>query len=97
MKCATIPMSPVQWHDPEVISSIEKTVKMKNCFSGLPSSVSNVPHLPFFQTQIKKSGLIYFIHMSKSNINIFILEMNSLVFDKKEEKSGLICFMGNEK
>ena len=48
----------------------------------------NAPHLSYFSDFNKKSGLIYFIHMSKSKYHyFFLLKMNkkkgaSLVFDK---------------
>ena len=39
--------------------------KKKKMFLRPSSSVSNAPHLSFFKSLIKKSGLIYFIHMPK--------------------------------
>ena len=75
--------------------TINKEVRpnKKQCFSGPPSSVSNPPHLSFFQTWIKKvaslkskyqqSTIVYFKWTKKGA---------SLVFDEIKKKSGLICF-----
>ena len=60
----------------EYFSNINQIGKKVNCISGLPSSVSNAPHLSF--SDLKKSGLLNFFRCQNQKIVIFMLKMNKL-------------------
>ena len=59
--------------------------KKVNCFSGPPSSVSNAPHLSFFQTGIKKKWPHLFFSAVKIKISTFYAK-------NEQKKRCLIVF-----